>query len=429
VAVAASGIAAGSSPAAPAPSARFPPLAPKTLTRKAEPATLAKSDEDGCAAGKADACRRVADRHRGYGAVAGCGIDRGRGSPFVKVVAEDTDDDERAYTKAIAKACQLGDASSCELAGGAFASYAHSTVDARRYALRSDPEGVGILRFREKVSPEWTRVMLDNHRGCLKNESPFGCGDNEHIYFRRDVRPADDPKLSPERAQAYVEACKVTHDCDELWMMIDKNRYPKEAVAPVAQAFAETLVDGCLAGECTCGSAARFLPDDDARATDLAILGCNDGEAEGCYELARRLETGRGVGKDEARALALYHLACPDVRPHEGAPGPRMGEYSPRACDRLAELASGGTYPPKDWERTMFYAHLACPSPGSMVDHGPCVRLGRFWESNPKSTGRNGEDARDAAYGPRDGLFGQECNRPSVKEACDAFDKALASVK
>ncbi len=416
--------------AAQAPSAsgaRWPELTPKKLARKATPSAVRSADEAACSAGKADACRRMADRYRGYGATAGCGLDRGRPRPFIKTIAEDTDRDERAYTAAIGRACELGDADACALAKAAFLSYRLPTSTARLYASRSAPEGLGILRFRERATPEWTKPMLDARQTCLTGDST--CWGNEQIYFRRDVKPKEEPKLSAERATLYEDVCRETHDCDDLWMMLDKDRYPASDVAKIRASFASSLTEGCLAGECTCGHAARYLDEADPAGLDLAILGCEDGEAEGCYELARRLEEGRGLDKDETRALALYHLACPDMHPRESEAGPRMGEYSKRACDRLADLAAGSTYPPKDWDRAMYYAHLACTQPGVEVDHAACVRLGRFWASNPKSTGRNGEDARDAAYGPRDGLFGMDCARPSVKDACDAFDASLAAVK
>lgn len=426
--------AASSSPAptnATAPSSpKWPDLSPKTVVRKASPSDLRKADEAGCSEGKVDACRRLADRYRGYGNPAGCGVDRGREHPFLKTIPEDTEGDERLYTKTIARACELGDAAACELAKVAFDTYRQSTTSSQRDATRSDPEtSVGIYRFRIKSSPEWAKSLVDGRSACLHSHW-FGCGMNDMVYYRRDVKVAAEPKLSPERSAAYVEACKVTHDCDDLWMMIDKNRYEPADVDPIRASFADTLGEACLAGECTCGHAVRYLAEADPKALDFAILGCNDGEAEGCYELAKRLEEGRGIEKDEKRALALYHLACPDLWPRESDPGPRMGEYSKRACDRLADLAAGGAYPPKDWDRAMYYAGRACPSSGYQVDHGPCVRLGRFWETNPRSTGRNGEDARDAAYGSQsDPANRKECTRPSVKEACAAFDEGLAQVK
>src|SRR5262245_40142643 len=62
----------GSSAGPLAPSA----AAPSSLKRKSTPVDKRKADESACLAGGAEACRRMADRFRGYGHPAGCGIER-----------------------------------------------------------------------------------------------------------------------------------------------------------------------------------------------------------------------------------------------------------------------------------------------------------------------------------------------------------------
>lgn len=53
-----------------------PIAAAEALSRKRTPAERRKADEDACLAGRVEACRRMADRSRGYGRPSGCGIER-----------------------------------------------------------------------------------------------------------------------------------------------------------------------------------------------------------------------------------------------------------------------------------------------------------------------------------------------------------------
>ena len=118
----------------------------------------------------------------------------------------------------------------------------------------------------------------------------------------------------------------------------------------------------------------------------------------------------------------------PAVRPMEFAAGPRLGEYSPRACDRLADYASGGEYPPKKWTEARYYAHLACTHPGYELEQAPCVRLGHF-VAKSVPTGHNVLEARGAAEGPLNASESEsECTRPSVKAECAEFEKMLGTV-
>jgi TPR repeat protein len=406
-------------------------LAPKRLTRKATPGELRVADEKACDGGDPRACRRVADRHRGYGAVAGCGVDRGRGTPFIKRTTLDTNDDERAFDRAIRRACELGDGEACGIASVAPKSYALATDVARRRAARSRPDELGIVRYRLAKTPDQTKALENLRRTCLVEGHE--CWTPDLLLYKRDARRgAGAPKSLPADELALVtRICDDTHDCGELMMMLDKNGYGPELLAPVRAAFASTLTDACLAGECTCGEAARYLPEDSPDRLDLGILGCENGEAEGCWEVARALSSGVGAPKDEARAGALLDLACPPTRPLElGTTDLRLGEYSPRACDRKAEIVAAGAAPPKEYALAMYYAQFACRHPGFEIDHGPCVRLGTWWAENTIATGHNAIDAREAAEGSLGGReLENECERPSVKEACDAFEKIVVTAK
>ncbi len=47
-----------------------------------------------------------------------------------------------------------------------------------------------------------------------------------------------------------------------------------------------------------------------ARSAVLYQLGCDRNEANSCVRLGKQFEEGRGVGRDEDRAIALYRKAC-----------------------------------------------------------------------------------------------------------------------
>ncbi|MEJ7727942.1 MAG: hypothetical protein WKG00_01875 [Polyangiaceae bacterium] len=237
---------------------------------------------------------------------------------------------------------------------------------------------------------------------------------------------AELPAAVRERALAI---CRDTLECDDVLMMLDDERYPVEAVAPLRAEMGTVLAEACLDGACVCGQAAKLLAATDQRRLALAEAGCNDGEAEGCYELARAIEDGRAGPADPARALALYRVACPSQRPLENEPGPRQGEYSPRACDRLAEHFERGQVPPKEREHAMWYASTACQRAGQERDHAPCLRLARYHAHGPR-TGRNIEDTNLAALGPPGNpVRRRACKRPSVAEACAVVQDEVAHVR
>ena len=425
----------GSARAAPSASASAAPIsaAPlglKRLARKTSPIDLRTADEKACVDGKPDACRRMADRHRGYGLVAGCGVARARERPFIKRVSEDTDEDARQFEHFIRRACELGDGEACAIAKRAPSTYSLPTDVARRRAARSRADEVGVLRYRQMKSPDLQKVLTLMRDKCI--DSGSSCWDADLLIFKRDQpKPgAERKKLGPDDIALVTDLCKETHDCAEIMMMLDKNGHTPEELAPVRTAFADILTGACLEGECACGQASRYLASNDPTQLDLAILGCDDGDAEGCYELGRHYEEGVGVTKDPEHARSLYEVACPPARPQEFTTGPRLGEYSARACDRLADLVSLGQYPPKPFAVAMYYAQFACIHPGYEIEQAPCVRLGRFWGTNPIATGHAISDARDAAEGAMRGSESEsECNRPSVKAECEAFKKAMLTVR
>ncbi|HVY46902.1 MAG TPA: hypothetical protein VHB21_13535, partial [Minicystis sp.] len=86
---------------------------PKALRRATTPQQRREHDEAQCLGGDAKACREAADRYRGYGHVAGCGVARERPKPFRMVTAADAPGDRRRFDGWIRRACDLGDDDAC----------------------------------------------------------------------------------------------------------------------------------------------------------------------------------------------------------------------------------------------------------------------------------------------------------------------------
>jgi hypothetical protein len=281
--------------------------------------------------------------------------------------------------------------------------------------------------------------LADHDRYDLLEKEACKLGDQQACLAKWDKYDADvflgepkwrkqpEAKLAPEIAAKATEGCQKTHSCDGIYVRLDRWGYSPAELAPVRESFAKTLIDACLEGDCTCGDAAKFLPADDARRTDLGILGCENGEAEGCYLLGRAYETGNGVPKDEKQARALYDVACPPLQAR--GLGAIQGELSAHACDRIAEIAIGDSYPGKDRVTAKYYAQAAC---SGSIDHAPCVRLAMLWATRP-GPGQNAHEARMAAMGEtylgQESNYNNDCRRPSVATECAALKEALKKTK
>jgi TPR repeat protein len=417
------------------------------LARKTTPSEKRKSDEAACNAGSADACRNMADRFRSYGHPGGCGIERqglvrsvavANSSTFkvrIKRMSEDWEADEDGFALWIGKACDSGNADACTLERGTIKNF-HMTRDktAADMALRSSVETSALLAWKKGSNPkEYTRLVgLRNE--C--SERGYMCSRESGHLYRRDLKkpPTELEASVREHAEAIIGK---TLDARTILMMLDKNGYTAEMVAPVRAHATKMLVDACIEGSCVCGDAAQLLAADDARLLDLARFGCENGEAEGCYQLGRLYEEGLGVPKDERAARLLYELACPPIHPVDYPNEPRTGDYSVGACDRLAQIYEGGSMPPKDVPRAQYYAEFACKYPGMQYDHAPCIRLGRYWTSGAiitdcadDSCQGNLELAMEKFNGPSHGFFeGKECERPSVKALCETYKGELEAMK
>jgi len=342
--------------------------------------------------------------------------------------------DEKSFLSWIAKACDLDDAKACEIeriARGGMGDT--STSGAEAMATFSDQDTSALLAFHALWRPKEHPKLLEARQRCLSDEG--GCSDVVSSLYGRDGEAARGA-LSPELLAGVQAICDKTLDCDAVLMMLDKYGFSPEALSPVRAHASKALIDACLEGACVCGDAASSLPLDDPRGADLARMGCENGEASGCYMLGRLYEEGRGVAKDEAFGRSLYEVACPPLRPSYDW---RIGEYSPKACDRLAEIYEGGSMPPKDVGRTRYYAEFACRRPGFERDHAPCVRVARYWAAGAiksscvpdefNSCTSNAEHAALRFYGPKyPPVDGKECLRPSVKALCDAHEPEIAAM-
>ncbi|MEZ4439602.1 MAG: hypothetical protein R3B72_10970 [Polyangiaceae bacterium] len=392
-----------------------------TLKRRVDPVAARQADERACDEGKAEACRRMADRHRGYGAIAGCGLAREGDEPRLKWEPEDTEHDAERYLHFIRKACDQGDAEACFLERSAQSSWRFSTHAAESDALRSSLAENAL----------WLWATGKGTLAEMKEALAVGADrKNPHYlalsraYARRDEDKPKDGSLPEAYATRALAICEATLQCDDVMMMLDKDGLRPEGLAPLRAKMGEILVDACLDGACVCGEAIRFLAPEDPRRPDLAQLGCGDGEAEGCYEVARLHEEGLGLAKDEAAMHRHLALACPPLIPIEAGFGPRRGDYSPRACDRIAQHYAEGAYPPKRFEEATYYARAACAHPGYEPDHLPCVRRARFATSAPNTIAR---EESGPARGPEGTpVFTLECTRPSVAAECKSFEDWMA---
>jgi TPR repeat protein len=394
--------------------------APKTLARKTSPRDRRLADERACDAGELAACRKAADRYRGYGHVAGCGVDRDRPRPSRAVTASDAPSDARLFDRWIRRACDLGDAEACLEGRNNVVSRRITEHDVDTCA-RGRAEDCALLLWQDGRRPEHADALRKKRLDYLASGVTAGIfGD----LYRRDK--ADDPSALPgDVLELGLKVCAATLECDDVVMMLDKSGYDAAAVAPLKKRAGEALVGACLAGDCVCGEAASYLDDADPRRVDLARIGCDAGEPDACEIVARGLES-----TDVHAALALYAVACPAVV----ADDEREEIYSKRACDRLSELAEEGKVVDQDSPRAFFYSTLACTRGGFERDHAPCLRRGlyharKFLGRLRWSTMTHKQVARSFFYG-YDGATGDvdECARPSVAAACkrdaDIIEKA-----
>lgn len=330
------------------------------------------------------------------------------------VSAVDAAGDAEQFDRWIRRACDLGDEEAC-IQGKNNVS---SQTIAERAADLCDRGKLGecpLYLWQAGMHPEGAEKLAKKRLEYLKSGVTAGIvGD----LYRKEKKKGGDT-LPAEVLELAERVCKSTLECDDVAMMLDRNGYTPAALAPFRKSAGEALVAACLSGECVCGEAALYLEPKDARVADLARMGCDDGEPDACYLLARAAEEG-----DPKTAAALYEIACPAILASDG----RAEGYSKRACDRLAELSEQGKLFDKDSDRAFFYSTLACTRPGNERDHAPCLRRALFHGRGYMGDRRWGlqtavEVAREHFYGRQDPPG--ECARPSVADACKRDEPAL----
>lgn len=365
-------LASTTSASAAAPPQAAPTRSAKSLKRRATPSERFEQDQRACDGGDGRACRSLAERYRSSGPRAHCGVPRGRAYPSLGRMPRDEETDRVGYLRNIRMACRKGDDDSCRLAAGESLDGPQVEADRKLFTKKAEKGG----------------------------------------------------KLPGEVRDRAIAVCNETRDCDGIYRWLDRAGYSPAELLPVRDAFAKTLTASCEEGDCTCGDATRYLNEDDPLRADLGILGCENGEAEGCYALGRALELGSGIGKDVEAGRALYDVACP---PLIGS-----GDYSAHACDRLAMLALGEAFPGKDRYTAKHYFNAACRNPGYEIDHLPCVHFGMLWATR-EGEGQNAHEARMVAMG--EAIYGadrphlDDCRRPSVAGPCAELREALKKTK
>lgn len=370
--------------------AKLPPL---KLARKTTPAARFGALREACEGGDAPACWAAAARYAGSGRLAGCGVQREE-ERDLKVGSDDMEADSPWNTYYVALACAAGDKRACH------PNSEYAWMGPAAYALdRTHP---GLMAFLGATAPKRAALI-----GKLLDTRDYAA--RKHLY---QIVTSKDP-LSADMRDAAIKACADTRDCDEIVMLLDQEQYDVAEVAPVRKAAGETMLGACLDGECGCGDAAYYLGIEDARSLDLARLGCEGGEADGCYQLGRMFETGTGVPKDVDAAIALYDYACPPAGRAD-----HREEYSKLACDRLAAAYQDGDLFEADKSRALFYAQRACIDSGNERDHGPCLRLATELRRDHGRTGIGSTHPDNVANARR---FPEECDRPSVREACAKY--------
>jgi TPR repeat protein len=391
--------------------------APKSLARTTTPEARRERDEKACGSGDAAACRRTADRYRGYGHVAGCGVVRDRPKPRRSVTAADARDDAKLFDTWIRRACELGDDDACvQGRNNVFGQkISDGEVDA---CARSGLADCPAFQWRVALHPDDEKVLVEKRRAFVSRAFVtkfFGT-----MFARAKQRGGD--TLPKEVFAAAERVCKATLECDDVLTLLDEDGYTPAALAPLRKAMGQALAAQCLEGDCVCGEAARLLAPDDARREDLARIGCDDGEPDGCFVLGQLAEPNA-----MEKAALLYDIACPAVIADDG----REEIYSKPACDRLGQMYEEGKGFEKDSDRAFYYASLACTRVEREQDHGACVRRALlhargYWRSN-----LFGKTPRMLAkiyfYGDDEPAEGHECERPSVAELCKTNEKAVLS--
>ncbi|MFO0619569.1 MAG: hypothetical protein U0414_43685, partial [Polyangiaceae bacterium] len=308
----------------------------------------------------------------------------------------ETDSPWRDYYAAMA--CSLGDRRGC--------APHHPYWRMERFALAIERLHPGLAAFVQAMDPKRAALV-----GKLLDKDDLAA---EQHFYAMEAHPP--PNLPPETRDAAIKACADTRDCADILMNLDQNGYEVADVSPIRKAAGETMLGACLDGDCGCGEAALYLGADDARALDAARIGCEGGEADGCFVMGQAFESGALVEKNIDAAIALYERACPAT-----ARTDYREEYSKLACDRLAAAYQTGDLFEESRARALFYARRSCTRPAHERDFTPCVRLAVELRRDHGRTGL-GLDHPDHIV-DSEPYVPTKCGRASARQECKAYEE------
>ncbi len=263
---------------------------------------------------------------RGKGCMFECQCDRGSAYWCVQMIYNSKGAAKQRFTE---RACELGDAFSCTLAGGAY--------DRGELGVTTDPDkaitlyerslelgftGAAYhlgtsLEMRDKPGDQERAVAVFT-TGC-DLEEPSSCRLlGEALAAGRGV--ARDPKKAAER---FVEACRLAdpNGCREYAKLyadgVRKELRPR-AVFAARRALRVAAQPGWQGSESDAKTVREALailtPDLPASCDPMSATACEKsceaGDADSCSRLGALLLYGRGIARDERRAQNLFVAAC-----------------------------------------------------------------------------------------------------------------------
>jgi len=309
-----------------------------------DPANAAKLIESACGKGSAAACadagiRLVRSGSRPDDAVSmldrACTLGDGAGcahEAFLYATGKFVDRDDHRAASLYVRGCDRGDAPACYNVG--------LMADEGRGASRS--VRTAVARYDEACeggsSPACTNLgfFYENGRGVPQNAARAaelygrGCDGSRCqpsnltgcVNLGRAYRDGIGVRKDPERAEAvFREACDRPVDPDDVGAESNRSRACSLLGAIVLDrdpakglALSELGCDrgdafGCFNAAAIVSAGSAGAPDP-ARAASFLDRACRAGDGEGCFDLGVAYEKGNGVGTDRAKAAESFKRAC-----------------------------------------------------------------------------------------------------------------------
>jgi TPR repeat protein len=303
----------------------------------------------GCQAGSAEACaheglRLLNTADRGSDVIASlersCELGSGGGCAtfaFLFATGKLVQRDDRRATALYVKACDLGDAQGCYNVGlmaeegrGVARDFARAAAN---YAAGCDGgsstacTNLGFLYENGRgVKKDAARAVTLYQRGCdgtsCQRSNLNGC-----VNVGRAFRDGNGVAKSETRAaEIFQDACNRKPDPDDVNAQGNRSRacsllgalYLAGDGLPKDVTRGRELSElGCESGDAFgCFNAAAVygagtgVPADAAKAAVFLDRACQAGDGEGCHDLGVAFEKGKGVARDARRAAQLFQKAC-----------------------------------------------------------------------------------------------------------------------